>query len=241
MFKLFSRKSMPAKVTPIVAASSRSARISIHMSWPIPRPGAAPSSIRCSTTTRSPAPSHPLRRCHPQAHRRERLQAGVDPRHASARRPFLGCGLSQGQDWRPHGDGRQGRRGAAAMEGHLQPGRGFSRRRLPVGPAVRRRRDLQDRQLPVEVMHCPGHTLASDHLRRRRCRLHPRHPVHAGRRHSKGRFPRRQRAGVVAQHPAHPGLPDETRLFTGHDYKPNGRPPAWESTVAQQKRRTPTC
>jgi glyoxylase-like metal-dependent hydrolase (beta-lactamase superfamily II) len=31
-------------------------------------------------------------------------------------------------------------------------------------------------------------------------------------------------------------LPDETRLFTGHDYKPAGRDTAaWESTVAQQK------
>lgn len=30
-------------------------------------------------------------------------------------------------------------------------------------------------------------------------------------------------------------LPDETRLFTGHDYMPGGREPAWESTVAQQK------
>lgn len=29
-------------------------------------------------------------------------------------------------------------------------------------------------------------------------------------------------------------LPDETRLFTGHDYMPGGREPAWESTVAQQ-------
>lgn len=31
-------------------------------------------------------------------------------------------------------------------------------------------------------------------------------------------------------------LPGETRLFTGHDYRPNGRPAAWESTVAEQKR-----
>ncbi len=31
-------------------------------------------------------------------------------------------------------------------------------------------------------------------------------------------------------------LPDETRLFTGHDYMPDGREPAWESTVAEQKR-----
>jgi glyoxylase-like metal-dependent hydrolase (beta-lactamase superfamily II) len=30
-------------------------------------------------------------------------------------------------------------------------------------------------------------------------------------------------------------LPDKTRLFTGHDYQPGGRPPAWESTIAQQK------
>ena len=31
------------------------------------------------------------------------------------------------------------------------------------------------------------------------------------------------------------GLPDETRLFTGHDYMPGGRQPQWESTVAAQK------
>jgi glyoxylase-like metal-dependent hydrolase (beta-lactamase superfamily II) len=31
-------------------------------------------------------------------------------------------------------------------------------------------------------------------------------------------------------------LPDETRLFTGHDYRPNGREAQWQSTVAQQKR-----
>ena len=30
-------------------------------------------------------------------------------------------------------------------------------------------------------------------------------------------------------------LPDETRLFTGHDYQPDGREPRWESTVAEQK------
>jgi glyoxylase-like metal-dependent hydrolase (beta-lactamase superfamily II) len=30
-------------------------------------------------------------------------------------------------------------------------------------------------------------------------------------------------------------LPDETRLFTGHDYRPGGREARWESTVAEQK------
>lgn len=34
-------------------------------------------------------------------------------------------------------------------------------------------------------------------------------------------------------------LPDETRLFTGHDYQPDGRAPRWESTVAEQKRANP--
>lgn len=30
-------------------------------------------------------------------------------------------------------------------------------------------------------------------------------------------------------------LPDDTRLFTGHDYQPNGREPRWESSVAEQR------
>ncbi|SEL06642.1 MBL fold metallo-hydrolase [Halomonas daqiaonensis] len=30
-------------------------------------------------------------------------------------------------------------------------------------------------------------------------------------------------------------LPDETRLFTGHDYMPDGREPVWESTVREQR------
>jgi glyoxylase-like metal-dependent hydrolase (beta-lactamase superfamily II) len=31
-------------------------------------------------------------------------------------------------------------------------------------------------------------------------------------------------------------LPNDTRLFTGHDYRPDGRAPQWESTVEQQRR-----
>src|SRR5271170_463998 len=30
-------------------------------------------------------------------------------------------------------------------------------------------------------------------------------------------------------------LPDDTRVFTGHDYQPHGRQPKWKSTVGQQK------
>ena len=34
-------------------------------------------------------------------------------------------------------------------------------------------------------------------------------------------------------------LPEETRLFTGHDYRPGGREAAWESTVARQRAENP--
>lgn len=34
-------------------------------------------------------------------------------------------------------------------------------------------------------------------------------------------------------------LPEETRIFTGHDYQPNGRHPRWESTVKEQKETNP--
>jgi glyoxylase-like metal-dependent hydrolase (beta-lactamase superfamily II) len=34
-------------------------------------------------------------------------------------------------------------------------------------------------------------------------------------------------------------LPPELRLFTGHDYRPGGREPRWESTVAQQNALNP--
>jgi glyoxylase-like metal-dependent hydrolase (beta-lactamase superfamily II) len=34
-------------------------------------------------------------------------------------------------------------------------------------------------------------------------------------------------------------LPDDTRLFTGHDYMPDGREPCWQSTVAEQRAKNP--
>jgi glyoxylase-like metal-dependent hydrolase (beta-lactamase superfamily II) len=34
-------------------------------------------------------------------------------------------------------------------------------------------------------------------------------------------------------------LPAETRVFTGHDYKPNGRAARWQSTIEEQKRFNP--
>lgn len=32
-------------------------------------------------------------------------------------------------------------------------------------------------------------------------------------------------------------LPEETKVFVGHDYMPGGRAPAWESTIGEQKRK----
>jgi glyoxylase-like metal-dependent hydrolase (beta-lactamase superfamily II) len=34
-------------------------------------------------------------------------------------------------------------------------------------------------------------------------------------------------------------LPGDTRVFTGHDYKPGGRPAKWESTITEQKTSNP--
>ncbi len=34
-------------------------------------------------------------------------------------------------------------------------------------------------------------------------------------------------------------LPDDTRVFPGHDYLPNGRPLAWETTIAKSKAHNP--
>jgi glyoxylase-like metal-dependent hydrolase (beta-lactamase superfamily II) len=34
-------------------------------------------------------------------------------------------------------------------------------------------------------------------------------------------------------------LPSDTRLFTGHDYRPNGREARWESTIASQRAHNP--
>lgn len=36
-------------------------------------------------------------------------------------------------------------------------------------------------------------------------------------------------------------LPDQTHLFTGHDYMPGGRQALWESSVAEQKEKKPAC
>ena len=89
--------------------------------------------------------------------------------------------------------------------------------------------------LEVEVMLTPGHTLASIAYRIGDAAfIHDtlfmpdsgsaRADLPGGDAHALWRSIRR----IMA-------LPDDTRLFTGHDYHPGGREPAWESTVARQR------
>jgi glyoxylase-like metal-dependent hydrolase (beta-lactamase superfamily II) len=48
-------------------------------------------------------------------------------------------------------------------------------------------------------------------------------------------FPGGSAAALWASIQAILALPDDTRIFTGHDYQPGGREPLWESTVTEQK------
>ncbi len=140
------------------------------------------------------------------AHVREQgLPAGVDPRHASACRSPVRRRLPEGQDRCADRDRRPGRRGAEAVEGHLQPSRHVPDRRITVGPAVRRRRCVPHRRCG-----CEGDAVAGPHagladLRHRRRGLHPRHAVHARLRFGARRLSRRRRRHAVAEHPAHSG------------------------------------
>ncbi|QRM35164.1 MBL fold metallo-hydrolase [Microvirga sp. VF16] len=90
--------------------------------------------------------------------------------------------------------------------------------------------------LDVEVMFTPGHTLASiAYVFGDAAFIHDtifmpdggtaRADFPGGSAHALWRSIQR----IIA-------LPDDTRLFTGHDYMPGGREPQWESTVGQQQR-----
>ena len=90
-------------------------------------------------------------------------------------------------------------------------------------------------QLPVTVMLVPGHTLASvTYLIGDTAFIHDTlFMPDVGT--ARADFP-----GGSAKELWHSigrllDLPDTTRLYTGHDYTPKARQPAWESTVAEQK------
>ncbi len=90
-------------------------------------------------------------------------------------------------------------------------------------------------KLDVRVMHSPGHTLCSvTYVVSDAAFIHDTlFMPDSGT--ARADFPGGNAAQLWRSIQAILELPDETRLFTGHDYQPGGRPLAFESTVAQQK------
>ena len=93
--------------------------------------------------------------------------------------------------------------------------------------------------LEVEVMLSPGHTLCSVTFMCRDAAF-----VHdtlfmpdAGT--ARADFPGGNAAQLWRSIGRILSLPGETRLFTGHDYRPGGRAVHWESSVAEQRRLNP--
>mgnify|MGYP003136287379 FL=1 len=89
--------------------------------------------------------------------------------------------------------------------------------------------------IPVDVMHSPGHTLASiTYVAGDAAFVHDTlfMPDFGT---ARADFPGGSAEALWHSIQAILALPDETRLFTGHDYMPGGRDPAWESSVAEQK------
>ena len=89
--------------------------------------------------------------------------------------------------------------------------------------------------LPVEVMFCPGHTLASATYRINNAAFIHDTLFMPDSGTARADFPGGSASALWGSIQRVLALPDETRLFTGHDYRPKGRPPAWESTVAEQR------
>jgi glyoxylase-like metal-dependent hydrolase (beta-lactamase superfamily II) len=93
--------------------------------------------------------------------------------------------------------------------------------------------------LDVQVLHSPGHTLASvTYIVGDAAFIHDTlfMPDSGS---ARADFPGGSATGLWRSIEAILSLPDETRLFTGHDYCPGGRDPRWESTVAEQKAANP--
>ena len=91
-------------------------------------------------------------------------------------------------------------------------------------------------ELDVRVMHSPGHTLCSvTYVVGDAAFIHDTlFMPDSGT--ARADFPGGDAAKLWRSIEAILNLPDETRLFTGHDYQPDGRSLAFESTVAEQKR-----
>jgi glyoxylase-like metal-dependent hydrolase (beta-lactamase superfamily II) len=88
---------------------------------------------------------------------------------------------------------------------------------------------------PVEVIHSPGHTLASiTYVAGDAAFIHDTLFMPDGGT-ARADFPGGDAAELWRSIQRIIELPSKTRLFTGHDYTPSSRIPAWESTVAEQK------
>lgn len=89
------------------------------------------------------------------------------------------------------------------------------------------------------VIHSPGHTLASvTYVVGDAAFIHDTlfMPDSGS---ARADFPGGSAASLWSSVDAILALPDDTRLFTGHDYRPGGREALWESTVGQQKAENP--
>ncbi|MCQ4162996.1 MBL fold metallo-hydrolase [Roseomonas sp. GC11] len=89
--------------------------------------------------------------------------------------------------------------------------------------------------LAARVMHSPGHTLASiTYVVGDAAFVHDTlFMPDSGT--ARADFPGGDAAALWRSLQAILALPPQTRLFTGHDYCPGGRPARWESSVAEQK------
>jgi glyoxylase-like metal-dependent hydrolase (beta-lactamase superfamily II) len=86
------------------------------------------------------------------------------------------------------------------------------------------------------VMHSPGHTSASITYRAGDCAFVHDTLFQPDSGTARCDFPGGNAGQLYDSIQRILALPDQTRLFTGHDYRPNGRPAQWETTVAEQKR-----
>jgi glyoxylase-like metal-dependent hydrolase (beta-lactamase superfamily II) len=94
-------------------------------------------------------------------------------------------------------------------------------------------------ELDVRVMHSPGHTLASiSYVVGDAAFIHDTlfMPDSGS---ARADFPGGSATSLWQSIQDILNLPDDTRLFTGHDYMPGGRQAMWESSVAEQKARNP--
>ncbi|WP_343714630.1 MBL fold metallo-hydrolase [Inquilinus sp.] len=91
--------------------------------------------------------------------------------------------------------------------------------------------------LEAQVLFCPGHTMASvTYVIGDAAFIHDTLFMPDGGT-ARADFPGGDARQLWASIQRILALPDDTRLFTGHDYRPDGREPRWQSSVAGQKER----